>query len=153
MSIASQAKVRERIGGEILANRGLLTKRDLRRALAYAQIKASWGDEKAPRLFSGTVYVDGSGAMCRSHKAFSKATWATVIMSNHHGKIFPEDRTDLWKQYEERDVPSQENNNNCACKNDCNVWHKCGPCCADNANYNGRGKRRRAKKKHDGENT
>ena len=132
MSIASQTKMREGVGGNIMATHGLMMKRELPEPPAYEEVQPEWANDSAPRIFRGTVYTDCSGILCRWFKEFFRAAWAAVIMSDNASDLFARTVWDVNADSEQTD----SDDGGCGCRNSSNACHKCSPWCIEHMGYN-----------------
>ena len=111
--MGSQQRMREGIGGNIMATHGLMMKRELPDPPVYAEVQPEWANENAPKIFRGTVYTDGSGIMCRWPKEFSRAAWAAVVMSDNASDLASRTVWDVVADSEHTD----SEDGGCGCRN------------------------------------
>ena len=139
LNIPSRCRLKD-VGGDIFKKYGILMKRELPKRRRQIKWEPKWINEAAPKVFRGTVYVDGSGKMCRWEHTLSTAAWAAVIISDNANQGHDVDRIDLWEQCSTDGAgsSSEEVEEECNCKSSCSPWDTCDAYCVVHAGCNGK---------------
>ena len=133
LSVDNEQRLRRKEGGNLLTDRGILMRRHLAKPPPRPPIAPTWGNKSAPKWFRGTVYVDGSGKMCRWYKELSTAAWAAVIMSDDYANVTAPSRDKVATDNGAND----RGETGCTCIHKCSPYHSCVPWCMDFASCNG----------------
>ena len=133
MSVLSLNKLKEGVGGSIMATHAILMKRELPDPSTRVEVQPTWANENAIKRFRGTVYTDGSGILCRWYKEFSTAAWAAVIISDDACGL---DGNTVW-DVDPGDGNTSSEEESCGCSNAHNTHHKCTAWCMEHMHCSG----------------
>ena len=125
LGIPARGRLKNNVGGDIFKKNCTLMRRELPKWNRQTKWEPVWGNEAAPKKFRGTIYVDGSGDICRWEPSLSTVGWAAVGMSDEynktesrwHGKKHEAD------EREEIHEESEEEEETCGCKNSGSTAH------------------------------